>query len=382
MNFLLRTLSLSFFFVLLGLSAGGQTTIILKAGVGKTLVEPIFLAGDFNNWNPADSNYLFKEGRLVFPLPVDSIQAKLTGGSWALAEADADGSPRPNRIIRLAQKDSLELTWYAWEKHEDRPPRGVSLLKDTSLLYFDNAYRKIWVYLPADYHQSDKSYPVLYLQDGQNLFQGIEGSPRKWRLAKTLDSLELPLIVVGIAHGGHTRIDELSFDPHPKYGGGKGEAYLNFLQGQLIRYIDSNYRSLPKAKYRFIGGSSLGGLISMWALVEYPQFYQGGLLFSPAYWFNPRLFEEARNLENSSPKLVYQMVGDQEGNEPQEMVNDAEKMRDLISENVPQWTLHHKVVAGGEHNEDLWAQELPEALIWLFNQSPLKEYLIDGKGSE
>lgn len=382
MNFHLRTLSFIFLGLLLSLSADGQTTLILRPGAGGSLPEPIFLAGDFNGWNPADSNYLFRNGRLVFPIQADSIQAKLTGGSWALAEANADGSPRPNRVMILHEKDSLEITWYAWENQQEHPPRGLSLLPDTSILYFQNAYRKIWVYLPPDYSLKQSHYPVLYLQDGQNLFQGIAGSPRKWFVAKTLDSLKLPLIVVGIAHGGQARIDEFSLDPHPKYGGGEGEAYLKFLQNQVIPYIDANFRTIPKAPYRYIGGSSLGGLISMWALLEYPQYYQGGLIFSPAYWFNPRIFEQVQKLENPEAKVMYQMVGDREGSEPQAMIADSEKLREMIIENAPLWTIHHKVVAGGQHNEDLWAQALPEALIWLFSQSPLKEYQEDGQGPD
>lgn len=359
------------------LPARSQHLLILKSHPGRALPSPVFLAGDFNQWEPSDSNYRFENGRLQIDLKVDSIAAKLTGGNWTLAEANADGSPRPNRNIRLKNRDTIYLHWYAWEDHQDRPPRGVQLITDSMACNMSGALRKIWVYLPRGYSQNTFSYPVFYFHDGQNLFEGIRGSPEKWEMAKTLDALNLPLIVVGIEHGEERRIEELSLYAHKDYGGGSGRAYLQHIDQALIPFIDSNFRTKPEAPFRYIGGSSLGGLISLAACHHYPQRFGGALIFSPAYWFNPQILEDLSETEARGPTLLYQMCGDSEGSEPQKVIDDMLKCEALLKEQDSNWRLAHKVVAGGQHNEELWREELPEALQWFFRQSPLNEYLED-----
>lgn len=353
---------------------GGSQTLLKLQSAQRTIPETVFLAGDFNNWHPADSNYLFKDGQLHLDLPQKSIEAKLTGGSWQLAEASADGRARPNRKLEL-KGDTLTLIWEAWESHVDRPPRGVSLLSDSSLR-LNGAPRKVWIYLPPDYHQSDYRYPVLYLHDAQNLFEGLSGSPEKWQVAQCLDRLQLPLILVGIEHGGKERINELSPFINKEYrSGGGAESYLQFIEQRVIPFVDHHYRSLSDPNFRFIGGSSLGGLVSYWALISRPEYYGGALIFSPAYWFNPDIFNHPSF--ESAPKLVYQMVGDQEGGEPEVMVKDLLESDRVLAQKFPHWPRHYKVVAGGQHNEELWQQELEEALLWFFDQAPLNEYRSD-----
>ena len=366
----------------LGLSARSQNLILLKSFEGRQIPERVFLAGDFNNWNPADSNYLFKDGALKISLSADSIAAKLTGGNWSLAEGNADGSPRPNRNILLKDRDTIVLHWYAWEDHQDHPPRGVHLIKDSTAMTFQGASRKVWVYLPEGYEQTDLRYPVFYFHDGQNLFQGLQGSGTKWDLAKTLDSMQLPIIAVAIEHGGAKRIDELSLYPHEDYGGGEGYSYLGFIHNQVIPFIDSNYRSKADPQFRYIAGSSLGGLISLAALRDYPHSYGGALIFSPAYWFNPQILSDYPIAPSNMPvRLVYQMCGDKEGGNPQTVIDNMEKCDSILRQRHPLWSLNYKVVAGGEHNEELWQAELPEALIWFFRHSPLQEYLKDVRGN-
>jgi predicted alpha/beta superfamily hydrolase len=358
-------------FCLLNQVAIGQTSIYLKHGYGKPLPEPMYLAGDFNQWNPADSNFQFVDGKLVLKLDQDSIAAKLTGGSWDLAEANADGSPRPNRNIKLYKDSIITLHFYSFEDQSDRPPRGVQLITDSAAMSFKEQFRKVWVYLPKGYEQSKTNYPVLYLQDGQNLFRGIKGSAVKWQVASCLDSLQLNLIVVGISHGESERINELSPYPQEKYGGGEAKAYFNFLNQKVIPFIDSNFRTLKQSEYRLIGGSSLGGLFSMWALREQAQRFGGALIFSPAYWFNPEVME-AKNPSESGRRYIYQSCGDQEGSTPKTVVGNMLKMDSLLQGEQTQWIIQSNVVAGGEHNEQLWQEEFPKALIWFFEQAPFK----------
>ncbi|MGB7842151.1 MAG: alpha/beta hydrolase-fold protein, partial [Salinimicrobium sp.] len=132
--------------------------------------------------------------------------------------------------------------------------------------------RKIWVYLPENYETSEESYPVLYMHDAQNLFDAATSYSGEWKVDEVLDSLKTPqVIVVGIEHGNDKRIEELTPYPNEKYGGGKADAYVNFLMITLKPHIDATYRTLPDAENTAIMGSSLGGLTSFYAAIKYPE---------------------------------------------------------------------------------------------------------------
>jgi enterochelin esterase-like enzyme len=103
--------------------------------------------------------------------------------------------------------------------------------------------KKIWLYLPKDYATTSKKYPVLYMHDGQNLFDAKTSYVGEWNVDETLDSLNAQVIVVGIEHGNDKRIDELTPYKNEKYGGGKADVYLNFIVNTLKPYIDQKYRT-------------------------------------------------------------------------------------------------------------------------------------------
>jgi predicted alpha/beta superfamily hydrolase len=154
--------------------------------------------------------------------------------------------------------------------------------------------RTIWLYLPTDYHSTTKSYPVLYMHDGQNLFDHATSFVGEWEIDETLDSLaklgyEVP-IVVGINNGQQRRIDELTPWPNDKYGGGDGEAYLKFLTETLKPKIDSAYRTKPQARHTGIMGSSLGGLISFYGGLAYNHVFGIIGAFSPSFWFSDQVY--------------------------------------------------------------------------------------------
>tara|TARA_B100001115_G_scaffold184493_1_gene187175 strand:+ start:727 stop:1860 length:1134 start_codon:yes stop_codon:yes gene_type:complete len=359
-------------------SGFAQTIVLIHPKGDHPLSQDFYLAGSFNNWNPADSNFRFEDGQLTIKLLADPVEAKITGGSWELAEAFTDGSPRPNRVLDLSA-DTIHLSWEAWEDHAEHPPRGLHLLPKNDSLLYNNAYRQIWIYLPEGYETARRDFPVMYFQDAQNLFRGLRGSSSKWNLAQCLDSLELPLIVVAINHGGENRIRELSPFENEEYGGGEGYEYLDFIVNQVKPYIDAHYPVKTQREYTYIGGSSLGGLISLTALEAWPDVFGGALVFSPAYWFNPEVPEMVAENGSLETTLIYQMIGTKEGNKSGEAVQRTLKCRAILDEMHPNWQIHTKVVADGEHNEDLWREQLPEALLWFFKQAPLKKYRHAGK---
>jgi alpha-glucosidase len=224
--------------------------------------------------------------------------------------------------------------------------------------------KKIWLYLPENYAQTTKKYPVLYLHDGQNLFDAATSYAGEWRIDETLDSLKAEIIVVGIAHGNEKRTDELTPFKNEQYGGGKGTLYLDFIVSQLKPYIDTNYRTKTGRYHTGIGGSSLGGLLSYYATITYPKVFGKAMIFSPAFWINPEVYARTEQIKTLKSK-IYFMCGDSES---ESMTSDMERMASLL--NSTRCSCLHltkkRVVPLGKHNEKLWAKEFAKAYLWLF----------------
>lgn len=224
--------------------------------------------------------------------------------------------------------------------------------------------KKIWIYLPQSYECSNKSYTVIYMHDAQNLFDRETSYVGEWEVDEALDSLQTPeSIIVGIEHGGGKRIAELTPFPHEKYGGGKGDVYVEFIISTLKPYVDKNYRTLSDQKNTGIFGSSLGGLISFYAALEHPDIFGKAGVYSPSFWFSDRIYEFSENAEIDGSTKFYFLVGDKES---EEMVPDLEKMIDLLEKKgLKSENYKAKIVPGGEHNEALWRDNFPETYIWL-----------------
>lgn len=223
--------------------------------------------------------------------------------------------------------------------------------------------KKIWLYLPKEYATSKKKYPVIYMHDGQNLFDLKTAYVGEWNIDEKLDSLNAQVIVVGIEHGNEKRIDELTPFKNEKYGGGNGDNYLEFIVKTLKPKIDATYLTKTNATNTIIMGSSLGGLISYYALLKYPKIFGKAGVFSPAFWINPEIFELTKNTKTLASK-IYFLCGD---NESQEMVPDVNKMEILVSD--IRCSCRHltrkKIVQGGQHNEKLWRDNFVSVFKWL-----------------
>ncbi|MEL1244440.1 alpha/beta hydrolase-fold protein [Flavobacterium sp. DGU11] len=223
--------------------------------------------------------------------------------------------------------------------------------------------KKIWLYLPANYNADIKNkYPVIYMQDAQNLFDKATSYAGEWRVDETLDSLKAEVIIVGIEHGGEKRIAELTPYPNAKYGGGDANIYLDFITETLKPYVDENYRTKTDRKDTAIAGSSLGGLVSYYALLKYPETFGKAIVFSPSFWFSKDIYSLTEETDKIDAK-IYFLAGD---SEDENMVPDLEKMVKLVDGKIRNKKhLLKKVVAGGKHNEALWSKEFPAALLWL-----------------
>lgn len=229
-----------------------------------------------------------------------------------------------------------------------------------------NRQKTIWVYLPFGYEQSGRHYPVIYMHDGQNVFDHAESHKREWHVEEKLNDLHSEAVIVGIEHGGSThRIDEMTPYKNEKYGGGHADDYLDFILNTLKPEIDQRYRTLPEKDNTAIFGASVGGLISFYALLKFPKVFGSAGVFSPSFWFSEEIF----SLIEDVPKIegrIYFMAGDHESTA---MIPDLNHMEQLVLERVGNENqVFKKIVHGGHHNEKLWRKQFKEAYLWLLNK--------------
>lgn len=264
---------------------------------------------------------------------------------------------------------------------ENTKPHTVNhnVIIDTDSMYMPqlNSYRRIWVYLPSDYSKNTtEHYPVIYMHDGQNLFDNHTSFIGEWGVDECLDSLEMQkgirLIVVGIDNGSATRIDEYSPYKSLKYGGGGGDKYVSFLTETLKPYIDKKYRTKPGREHTAIMGSSLGGLISFYTAYKCPETFGLAGNFSPAYWFcRDSLRNFVQNHKYKLPIRMITVVGAMEGDTEQdhkEVVDDVLMMKKwLLEAGFKDEQIPIFIKSDGKHSEWFWRREFPAAIFWLFN---------------
>ncbi|MEO0405328.1 MAG: alpha/beta hydrolase-fold protein, partial [Bacteroidota bacterium] len=267
----------------------------------------------------------------------------------------------------------LEISIAGWEDfpgvHSLEPTMRV-LDTDVYLPYLEST-RRIWVQLPEGYHDSTMDYPVLYLQDGQNVFNSATSFVGEWEVDETMNALdpECPQsIVVGVDNGGAERINEYSPWVHPDYGGGNGHLYAQDLVEVIKPLIDSTLRTLPQREFTGVGGSSLGGLISLYLLLEHQDVFSKGLIASPSLWFSEGIYETAQNTMPLSDTKFYFFGGTSESST---MVSNMEAMLEVLTDqgfNQEQMTL--VTHDDGAHSEWYWAREYEDAYKWLHNDIP------------
>lgn len=226
--------------------------------------------------------------------------------------------------------------------------------------------RTLRVYLPPGYDQSSARYPVLYLQDGQNLYDDATAYAGEWGVDEAMDQLAVQgfsAIVVGIDNGGELRMRELSPWTNPRFGAAEGEAYLSFLVEVVKPLIDQRYRTQPDAAHTAIAGSSMGGLMAHYAIHARPDVYGRAGVLSPSYWFADAVVDYTRAHPLGTSARIYLYAGGKEG---AEMVDGARSMAGLLEDqrDGPQLTL--VIEADAEHNEAAWRAQFPRMVRWLY----------------
>lgn len=244
---------------------------------------------------------------------------------------------------------------------------GVEILPPLTMKQLGRE-RVIRIYLPPDYSLSDRRYPVVYMHDGQNLFDDATAYSGEWGVDESLDELaatsRLALIVVGIDNGGDKRMNELSPWVNVDIGDAEGEGYMDFIVNQLKPMIDQKYRTLGDRDNTAIFGSSMGGLISHYAITHYSDTFSKAGIFSPSYWFSPEVYEFTRERPPTDDARLYLMIGEREGDDSVEDLLAMKK--ELLELGHPPSNLHTEVVPDGKHHETLWRAHFARAITWLF----------------
>ncbi|MBD0332498.1 MAG: alpha/beta hydrolase, partial [Chitinophagaceae bacterium] len=339
--------------------------------------ETLYLAGTFNNWNPAQREYVFENNNgaysLTLAVPSEKYEYKITRGSWDKVECADNGFPIANRTLEVRSDTTIEISINHWADHFPKQARKSTANKNVRILdtafYMPqlNRYRRIWVYLPESYSASRKKYPVLYMHDGQNVFDEATSGFGEWGVDEAMDTLGVKYgeaIVVAIDHGGDKRINEYSPYDMPRFGKGEGDEYIDFLAKTLKRFIDKKYRTKKNAKHTYIAGSSIGGLISFYAILKYPKVFGGAGVFSPAFWIVPQLKDIISQKAKKVKGKIYFYGGKPES---ESMVPDMlavfEKMHQYSKARMTT-----VIRADGKHNEATWRQEFPLFYKWMMGQ--------------
>ncbi len=342
---------------------------------------PVYISGNFNKWRTQDKDFLMTktdsksyhfEFHSDFEYPTELL-FKFTKGDWSEVEIDSNGNRTENRSTKkhFGIQNEYVARWRKnWLPFKPSFLPQVLLISDEFEIPQLNKTRKIWALLPHDYDSFTESYPVMYLQDAQNLFN--EAAPYgNWEIDKKLAVMAEykigKIIIIAIEHAEEDRIKEYNVGK-TVLGKGQGKKYIRFITETLKPFVDSNFRTKKEREHTGIGGSSMGGLITVFSGLMYPEIYGKLMVFSPSLWVVPKLVIDADN-ENTEDTKIYLYAG---GDESETMIEHVKtfKKNMIASEFVKdKMKINLSINMQGKHSERYWSDEFPKAIEWLFFNS-------------
>jgi predicted alpha/beta superfamily hydrolase len=338
---------------------------------------PVYISGNFNNWLTQDRGFMMEKissGLYHFKFTHDfnypeTLFYKFTKGDWSEVEIDSDGNITTNRATTShtgVQKEHVSRWRRNWLPYKPNYLPQVVLISDEFEIPQLNKTRKIWALLPHDYDNSSESYPVMYLQDAQNLFNE-EAEYGNWEIDKKLAVMSEykigKIIIIAIEHAEKDRIIEYNVGK-TLLGKGQGKKYIKFLTETLKPFVDTNFRTKKGREYTGIGGSSMGALVSIFSGIRYPEVFGRLMIFSPSLWVGPKL--KIKNQENTSDTKIYLYAG---GDESETMIDQVQKFKNqMITESFvnDKMKINLSINKLGKHTETYWSDEFPKAIEWLF----------------
>ncbi|MEO1713471.1 MAG: alpha/beta hydrolase-fold protein, partial [Bacteroidota bacterium] len=306
--------------------------------------------------------------------PLGVFEYKITRGSWASVEGNNEGGFRSNRVLNYNTGSvTQEIEIETWEdlnggQAASTAAPNVDVLATSFFIPQLNRYRRIWIYLPPDYETNNRRYPVVYLHDGQNMFDRLTSFSGEWQLDESMNGMfqfgDPGAILVGVDNGGPHRLNEYSPWVNQKYGGGEGDELAAFIVQNLKPFIDREFRTLGDRNNTAIVGSSMGGLLALYMAIEYQQVFGRAGIFSPALWFSDEAFQHVYRKGKQQDVRFYLLGGVNEGSD---MVGKLRYLNKVLTD----VGFHGKDIflnthQDGQHSEWYWAREFPGAYQWLF----------------
>ncbi len=379
--------------------------IVIKASAPEYIEEPLSIVGGLpvlGNWLDHSHKMIRRDdGLYETRLRVAAnarVEFKFTLGSWESVEKGKRFGEIPNRKISTDRSEIIEFEIANFAGFEDESPDHTRHGKFEYIRNFPSKFlennRNILVYLPPSYKPaSRRKYPVLYMHDGNNLFDsntafmGVE-----WEVdeaAERLIELDLlnEIIIVGVFNTA-ARLEEYTPTSSSKMGGGQGPKYLKFLIEELMPIINHKFNTLTGPSNTGIMGSSLGGLISLWAGFEHPDVFGRVGSISPSLWWDSNMME--KNYLPKKDRLDHKVwldMGTQEGLNRQGKslaLQDTRKVCELLkSKGYKQGKdLYYYEHIGAYHDEASWASRIHMPLLFLFGKDGIKIALETGESKE
>ena len=343
----------------------GHTQCVIKLDpILENRYGSVYLASEMNDWVPKDSSMLFQNGLLAISIPSGrSFEGKLTLGSWDKAEVDSNGNPRANRIFNCLKGDTIHLEAIFGESRHDLDRIGITIpgySSDSIYFPFDHSYRGIKL-LRVINDSLSSFFRVLLFFDGQNLFSNGNNSFGSWSIDQCvgeLQGLELNYLIVGIDHAGIHRLREYStVDYPPLIIDSYGEEFGKYFVDRVLSWIVGEGVLIESL---FVGGSSLGALMAWHMVSNFPELFDGAILFSPSFWlFEDRHFPEYAPI--LSDKKIVVLAGGMEGGSMKENVDKFVKSFPTNQQ------LMYIYDENGKHNEAFWSKHICSAISFCIN---------------
>jgi predicted alpha/beta superfamily hydrolase len=318
---------------------------------------------------------LYEESRIAYKF---KIEGNVVNRGWEMVEnstLNLTGSPQTvRRFFGVAERTPAFSTMSPRVKRHNA--FRSKILRS----------RALYVLLPKDYDSSiTKRYPVLYMHDGQNMFDDSTAANGEWHLDEVAEGLMNakkipPMIIVGVATTGEFRIEEYTSTPIMRPNaqgtmvslGGRGDLHVQMLVEEIKPFIDSTYRTLNNRSNTALGGSSLGGLMTMYSGAKHPKVFGKLMVISPSVWWDKQRILQtvkdlAKNMQRSGSERqrVWLDIGDQEG---KEALDGARALHKLLKEKG--WKsskiLQYTEAKGAAHSESAWAMRLEPMLKYMF----------------
>ena len=340
---------------------------------------PVYISGNFNKWRTQDKDFMMEkigEGLYHYKFDHDFVYPepllyKFTKGDWSDVEIDKYGNRTENRICNQnsgVRKEHVDKWRKNWLPFKPNFLPQVKLISDEFEIPQLNKTRKIWALLPHDYDNSQENYPVLYLQDAQNLFNE-KAEFGNWEIDKKLAVMSEynigKIIIIAIEHADKDRIKEYNVGK-TVLGLGQGKQYIRFVTDTLKPFVDKNFRTKSEREFTGIGGSSMGGLVSIFSGLMYPEVYGKLMIFSPSLWVVPKLNIPVDVDESYQDTKIYLYAG---GDESKTMIEHVKRFKknmiksEFVSDKMK---INLSINIEGKHNESYWSDEFPKAIEWLF----------------